>query len=135
MKRGLLGIALLVAMAACGDKDDGQAAAGLVTEADSMVCGTTAVLYNNHTANPKDLHVRVKNNCVEDTMDTMPPPPARLVVLDAQGRPVPGQDISIPSGTTHRGTMTVPANARMRLECSTGRARTGCSWFYQYALP
>lgn len=133
----LVTAALAAGLAACAPEgDDGETAAGLVTEADSLRCGQNGVLYTNHTAKARDLHVRVRNDCTELTDDTMPPPPARLVVLDAQNRPVPGQDVSIPGGTTHRGTMSVPGGARLRLECSVSRSRgTGCSWHYQYALP
>lgn len=118
-------------LAACAPEDNGDLAAGLVTEADSMRCGTRATLYTNHTAQAKDLHVRASYNCIE--VDTLRPPSGRLVVLDAQGRVVQNQDVEIPAGTTHRGTFTVGGGGRLELDCRGFGVGTGCTWSYSYS--
>lgn len=120
-----------VALAACAPENQGSAAGGLVTEADSLRCGATSTLYTNHTAAPKDLHVRVSYDCMSD--DTLRPATGRLVVLDAQNRVVQNQDQALTAGTTHRGTFTVTAGARLVLECRGFSVGIGCRWSYSYA--
>src|SRR3954467_4389746 len=94
-----------VLLVACKPPDAPEVSAGVVTEADSMQCGSSAVLYVNHTANAKDLHVRASYDCIME--DTIRPGAARLYVVDAQNKVVPNQDVLIPPGPPHRGTFTV----------------------------
>lgn len=131
MRTLLPAIALhLTLLAACSPPGQ-QQAVGLVTESDSMTCGTTSTLYTNHTTNPKDLHVRASYNCIAE--DSIHPPVGRLVVLDAQNKVVQNQDVQIPALTTHRGTFTVPGGARLVFECGGVRISVGCQWSYSYS--
>lgn len=122
-----------VVLAACDPPGGPPVSAGLVTEADSLQCGSSAVLYVNHTANAKDLHVHASYNCIMD--DSIRPPAARLYVVDAQNKVVPGQDVQIPSGTPHRGTFTVPGGGSLKLECPgiSLLHAGGCQWSYSYS--
>jgi hypothetical protein len=125
-------LASSVLSAACGGAE-GDSAAATVTESDTTRCGSSAAIYNNHTQNPRDLHVRVRNGCMD--IDTIQPArPARLRVLDAQNNVVGNQDVQIPPQTTHRGTFNVPGGARLQLDCPGFALRDGCTWTYQYVL-
>lgn len=127
----LAAVAAAVLAAACAPDDDQTRSGSLVTEADSLRCGRTAVLYSNHSVNAKDLHVRASSDCISD--DSLNVRPARLVVLDGQNRVVQNQDVTIPQGTTHRGTFTVPGGARLQLECPGFSVGIGCRWSYSYS--
>lgn len=134
--RGLwAAVAVAVAVVACQQGPaGGDTAAGLVTESDSMSCGTTSTIFTNHTANAKDLHVRSTWRCT--MVDTIRPPYGRLVVFDAQGRVSQGQDVQLPYGETHRGSFTIPGGGgRLVLECRGDRILegNGCQWSYSYS--
>ncbi len=108
----------------------GQSFASLITETDSLRCGTSEVIHKNRGKDTLRFHIKVRDFC----LDTLPElGVSRVIVEDSMGRAL---TIDTVVGQTFRGTLALPPGTRIKLEClRTSVFPAQCVWEYKYNLP